>query len=55
MNQNHSHLPMTPTEKVEKQLSTVRKKKLSKLKKKIESGKYSVSNFDLAKALFMSQ
>ena len=42
-------------EKLVKQLSAVRKKKLERIKSKIQSGKYKINNWDLAKALFLSQ
>lgn len=38
-----------------KQLSSVRRKKVARIKTKINSGKYKVSTWDLAKALFLSQ
>jgi anti-sigma28 factor (negative regulator of flagellin synthesis) len=38
-----------------KQLSTVRRKKVERIKSKINSGKYKVSTWALAKALFLSQ
>lgn len=45
----------TSPDKLAKQLSAVRKKKLERLKSKIVSGKYKVNNWELAKALFLSQ
>ena len=49
------HAPSAPAEKVAKELSHVRKKKMAKIRKRIQNGKYEVSNWDLAKALFLSQ
>ena len=44
-----------PADRVARELSHVRRKKLARIKKKIKSGKYEVSNWELAKALFLSQ
>lgn len=38
-----------------KELATIRRKKIQRLKAKIAAGKYSVSNAALAKALFLAQ
>ena len=43
------------SDKLMKQLNSVRQKKISKLKNKIIAGKYRVSNVALAKALFLAQ
>lgn len=43
------------SEKLLRQLSKIRRKKISKLKNKITSGKYKVDNLSLAKALFLSR
>ena len=43
------------SERIMRQLSTVRRKKIEKLKNKIVSGKYKVDNLSLAKALFMAR
>lgn len=41
--------------KILRQLSSVRRKKIQKIKSKITSGKYKVDNLQLAKALFMAR
>jgi len=41
--------------KLVRQLSSVRRKKIAKLKTKVVSGKYKIDNLALAKALFMSR
>jgi|GEM_PF-6936467 len=41
-------------ERLVKELSTVRKKKIQQIKSKISAGKYRVSNIELLKALFMA-
>jgi anti-sigma28 factor (negative regulator of flagellin synthesis) len=38
-----------------KQLATIRRKKIQKLKSRIAAGRYSVSNTALAKALFLAR
>jgi anti-sigma28 factor (negative regulator of flagellin synthesis) len=43
------------TNKFLKQLTTVRQKKILRLRSKIVSGKYRISNEALAKALFLAQ
>jgi anti-sigma28 factor (negative regulator of flagellin synthesis) len=43
------------SEKLVRQLSGVRRKKIEKLKTKITSGKYKIDNLRLAKALFMAR
>ena len=43
------------SEKLVKQLSGVRRKKIQKIKSRISSGKYKVDNLRLAKALFMAR
>ena len=43
------------TNKLARQLTNARQKKIKRLKTRIASGKYTVSNWDLAKALFLSQ
>ena len=46
------------TAKLEKQLTNIsagRRKKIAKLKNKVDSGKYKIDNLALAKALFMAR
>lgn len=43
------------SEKLERQLSSVRNRKIQKLKNRISSGKYHIDTFCLAKALFLSR
>lgn len=43
------------TSKLAKQLSTVRNKKVQKLKAQISSGQYQVNNLDLARAIVVPQ
>ena len=43
------------TDKMARELISVRLKKINRLKQKIHSGKYKVNNEELAKALFLSQ
>ena len=42
------------TERLVRQLSCVRQKKILQIKSKISSGKYKVNNLELAKALFLA-
>lgn len=43
------------SEKIVRELSNVRRKKIQKIKSKITSGKYRIDNVRLAKALFMAR
>lgn len=43
------------SEKLAKQLASIRDKKVKRLKTQISSGKYQVNNFSLAKALFFAR
>ena len=43
------------TNKMAKQLGAVRQKRIAELQKRITSGKYKVSNMEIAKALFLAR
>lgn len=43
------------SEKLAKQLSNVRQRKIERIKTRIASGRYHVNNMELAKALFLAR
>lgn len=43
------------SEKIAKQLSTLRQRKIKQLKLKIEAGQYQIDNAALARALFLAR
>ena len=47
--------PKKESDKIAKQLSSVRQKKIAKLKAQITTGRYHITNAALAKALFLAQ